>query len=157
MVGLVLGFNTLQVATEFIESGALNVLFNVETPEDYLNNNLGWYNPAAQAITDLPDGSRVLMLWEPRSFYCQTKCIPDEVLDKWRHARQKVGEPDDILDSWRDDGYTHLLYNHFGANFIRSNDARYNTADWVALDDLLARLDAPVEFGGAYELYSLLP
>ena len=157
LVSLVLGFNILQVATEFIESRALNLLFNVETPEDYLNKNLGWYNPAAQAIKDLPDDSRVLTLWEPRSFYCQTNCIPDEVLDKWRHARQKVGEPDDILDSWREDGYTHLLYNRFGAIFIRSNDARYNNADWVALDDLLARLDAPVEFGGAYELYSLLP
>jgi hypothetical protein len=157
MISLVLGFNILQVATEFIESRALNVLFNVETPEDYLNNNLGWYNPAAQAIKNLPAGSRVLMLWEPRSFYCQTKCIPDEILDTWRHARQTVGAPDDIIDSWRDDGYTHLLYNHFGANFIRSNDESYNNSDWEALDDLLARLDAPVEFGGAYELYSLLP
>ncbi len=157
LVSVVLGFNILQVATELVNGGALAVLFNVETPEDYLNDNLGWYYPAAKAIRDLPDGSRVLLLWEPRSFYCQPKCVPDEVLDKWRHARQMVGEPGEVLESWRDDGYTHLLYNRFGANFIRSDDARYNNADWVAFDDLLARLNAPVEFGSAYELYSLLP
>jgi hypothetical protein len=155
MISVVMGFNILQVVTEFVNGGALAVLFNVETPEDYLNDNLGWYYPAAQAIRDLPDGARVLLLWEPRSFYCQPKCTPDEVLDKWRHARHKVGEPGEILEGWRDDGYTHLLFNRFGADYIRRDDASYKYADWVALDDLLARLGAPVEFGGAYELYSL--
>jgi hypothetical protein len=57
---------------------------------------------------------------------------------------------------WRDAGYTHVLFNRMGAKFIRSDDASYQGADWVALDDLLASLGDPVDFGGAYELYSLL-
>jgi hypothetical protein len=157
IIVMVLGFNIFQVAAEFMHGGALNVLLSNETPDEYLRGNLGWYLPAAQAIQDLPAGSRVLMLWEPRSFYCQPKCIPDEVLDQWRHTRQTVGEPVKIVQSWRDKGYTHLLYYRFGADFVRSNDPSYQNADWVALDDLRAHLGSPVDFGGAYELYSLQP
>jgi hypothetical protein len=156
LVGLILGFNILQVSSEFVHSEALNVLFNTKTPDDYLNDNLGWYYPAVQAVVALPDNPRVLMLWEPKSFYCQPRCMPDEVLDRWRYARHFAGEPADILDMWRDAGYTHVLFNRMGAKFIRSDDASYQGADWVALDDLLASLGDPVDFGGAYELYSLL-
>ena len=155
LVVMVLYFNIIHVVTEFIDGGSLNVLLNVSAPDDYLNDRLGWYYPAAQAISNLPEDSHVLMLWEPRSFYCQPKCIPDEVLDQWRHARQSVGEPGKIIESWRNRGYTHLLYNRFGADFVRSNDTSYQTSDWVVLDDLLTQLSVPVKFGNAYELYSL--
>jgi len=50
-----------------------------------------------------------------------------------------------------------LLYYRFGTAFVRSDDPSYQNADWVALDDLLAQLGTPVDFGGAYELYSLKP
>lgn len=97
------------------------------------------------------------MLWEPRSYYCLPRCVPDEILDQWRHARQTIGEPQEILNSWRAKGYTHLLYNRFGADFVRADDKRYRDTDWLALDELLSQLQEPVDFGGAYELYSLEP
>jgi hypothetical protein len=157
LVGVVLFFNVIQVLTVFVDGGALKFLLNNETGDEYLSDNLGWYIPAAKAVSELPADSRVLMLWEPRSFYCLPVCMPDEVLDQWRHARQTLGTPAEILKSWKERGYTHLLYNRFGADFVRSNDPGYQNADWVALDDLFSQLGTPIEFGGAYELYSLQP
>jgi hypothetical protein len=157
LVGMVLLFNVIQVLGEFVNSEVLKVSLGYETTDDYLSDRLGWYFPAAQAVRELPEGSRVLMLWEPRSFYCLPKCIPDEILDQWRHSRQTVGEPGEILKRWREQGYTHLLYNRFGADFVRNDDKSYQESDWTALDDLLFQLKDPVEFGGAYELYSIQP
>jgi hypothetical protein len=157
LVGVVLLLNIFQVFKVFVDGGAVNLLLNNETADDYLGDNLGMYFPAAKAISELPDGSRVLMLWEPRSFYCLPKCIPDEILDQWRRARQTHGEPGKILEGWRAQGYTHLLYNRFGADFVRNDDKSYQDSDWAALDDLFSQLQEPIEFGHAYELYSLQP
>jgi hypothetical protein len=155
LVVMVLGFNLFHVFSEVVDGGALNVLLGKQTNDEYLGNNLGWLIPATNAIRELPDGSRVLMLWEPRSFYCLPKCIPDEVLDRWRHARQTIGEPEDIIANWQEQGFTHLLINRSGADYIRRDDSRYHNADWEALNDLLSQLGSPIEFGGAYELYSI--
>jgi hypothetical protein len=71
--------------------------------------------------------------------------------------RQTLGAPANILKSWREQGYTHLLYNRFGADYIRNDDKSYRESDWTALDNLLSQMKDPVEFGGAYELYTLRP
>jgi len=108
-----------------------------------------------EAITGLPDEASVLMLWEPRSLYCLPKCDPDEILDRWIHDRYLYGDPQDILDRWKSDGYSHVLLHQAGADYIRRADERYTEADWEALEEVLAQLADPVDFGGAYYLYSL--
>jgi hypothetical protein len=105
----------------------------------------------------LPDGARVLTLWEPRGLYCLPKCYPDEVLDRWVIAIRELQDPSLVLQSWENAGYTHILYYKLGAEFIREDDARYRTSDWKALHEFLARLPPPTDIGGVYELYSLAP
>ena len=95
------------------------------------------------------------MLWEPRSLYCLPKCWPDEVLDRWLHARHLFRDSEDILNNWREEGYTHVLLNRFGSDFIRQTDDRYTAADWQNLDAMLVRLPELENFGNAYFLYTL--
>ncbi len=156
MAVLVLGFTVVEVFQVTVQRDPLGVLVGIKEPEQYLGNNLGWYYPAMQAIQALPEQASVLMLWEPRSYYCQPKCTPDEILDRWRHAVAHFKQPEIILQEWERE-YTHLLYNRFGAEFIRQEDPSYSTSDWLALNDLLERLPPPVEFGDAYLLYTLQP
>jgi len=130
-------------------------LFSISSKEDYLLNNLGWYAWVVESIAELPDDSRVLMLWEPRSYYCAPKCVPDEILDRWvreAHGQQDVGE---ILGEWRDEGFTHILYYRQGAEFITREDGRYQDYHWQLLDALLGELSDPLEFGDVYALYPL--
>jgi hypothetical protein len=135
----------------------LQLLLSLDTPQSYLEKNLGWYAPVALAVQSLPPGSKVLMLWEPRSLYCVPRCSPDEVLDRWLRELRAGLAPVAILQEWRQAGYTHLLYNRFGAGFVKDQDSRYLPADWQALEYLLAQLPPPADFGAAFQLYSLEP
>lgn len=154
---LVLWLGVLQIGMKTLASGALPTVLGLQAEKAYLESNLGQYALAMQAVDDLPAGSQVLLLFEPRSLYCQPRCEPDEVLDRWIQARATLADPAVILASWRAAGYTHLLYYRQGAEFIRQDDNRYDPADWTALDSLFGLLSMPVDFGGAYQLYSLAP
>ena len=155
MVLLVLGLNLIHVGDTVLRQNTLNYLFSKATREDYLLNNLSWFAWALESIDELPDESQVIMLWEPRSFYCAPKCIPDEILDRWIRESRGHGDVDRILDLWREEGFTHLLYYRQGTEFIQREDNRYLDADWQLLDALLGELSDPLEFGDVYSLYPL--
>jgi hypothetical protein len=157
IVILVLWLNVLQLGSYVTGKGIVKLLLSGKSEQAYLQENLGWYLPAVQAINDLPDGARVLNLWEPRGLYCLPKCYPDEVLDRWVTAFRELQDPILVLQSWKNAGYTHILYYKLGAEFIQEDDARYRTSDWKALHEFLARLPPPTDIGGVYELYSLAP
>lgn len=157
----VLALTAFEIAGATIQQGSLQVLLGQKSRDQYLDANLGWYNQAMLAVKDLPAGGRVVMLWEPRSYYCQPRCVPDEILDAWlrlRHSHPGAtsGESAEILHAWRQKGYTHLLVNQFGADFVRAEENEgYQADDWSALEDLTASLPLVQDFGSTYYLYSL--
>jgi hypothetical protein len=159
---LVLGLNAFQVGVTAIKQGALDYVMGLNQENEYLTRNLGWYLPAVQALEDLPDGSRVIMLWEARSLHCLERCTPDEILDRWLRERYEM-DPNNprktsgILESWRRSGFTHLLLHRAGAEFVRLDSQSYQPEDWIELDQLLTNLEMVDDFGGAYQLYSLMP
>ncbi len=155
VVLLVFGLNVIEVGLNTLRLGSFEVLAGVRSQDQYLADNLGWYSLASKAIRGLPSGSRALMLWEPRSLYCLPNCLPDEILDRWLHDLNLYKSPAAVLEAWRQAGYSYLLFNHQGADFIRQEDSHYQTADWEALDSLLAQLKLVESFGDDYRLYSL--
>jgi hypothetical protein len=163
LIALVLGLNVFEIGVNSFRQGAPLVVLGIKSSTQYLADNLGWFAPAMQAVSELPDGDRALLLWETRSLYCRLRCEPDEVLDRWKRARYSAleGDPKDkeaILASWRNEGYTHLLFHRSGADFIRQEDPlRYTEADWQALETLLGDLVLVQDFGGAYQLYAISP
>jgi hypothetical protein len=158
LILLVLALNGLQVWADTIQKNPLPVILGSATEEDYLAQNLGWFQPAMQAINDLPEGSQVLLLYETRSFYCAPVCYPDEILDRWKAALAREGSPEAVLAAWRAEGFTHVMYYQAGADFLRTaNDPHHPVAEIDSLEGLLDTLPEPVHFGGLYELYTLTP
>ena len=160
LVGFVLVLNVVELGLSTVRQGAFQVLFGLRTSASFLEDNLGWYAPAMQAVRNLPDGSRVLMLWEARSLDCLPVCEPDEVLDRWLWERNgQVENPpqsvENIRQAWVEAGYTHVLYYRLGADFLRQNSIKYQTEDWQALDELLSELPVAQSFSDAYTLYLL--
>jgi hypothetical protein len=162
LVVLVTVLNVFELGVQVVRMRALPAVLGLHSPIDYLGENLGQYVPAMQAVKALPAGTRTVLLWEPRSYYCRPACDPDEVLDRWMRARYEgdaAGQsPDAIVAAWRAAGYTHLLFYRAGADFIRE-EARlpYTPEDWVVQAALLERLTAVQQFGDAYTLYALEP
>lgn len=157
LVVLCLSFSALEVTTSMLRTGAINFLANQETEEEYLGDNLGWYYPAVNYLVNLQNEVKVLMLFEPRGHYCLPYCDSDEVLDQWKHDLVLYENTSGVLQAWKDQGYTHILFNRFGSDFMKQSDSRYQAEDWKKLEDLISGLSTAINFGDAYFLYSLTP
>ncbi len=155
LILLALIFNVFQVGRVSLERGAWDVLIGLRSSEDYQVDNLGWYAVAMQSLTELPAGSRVVLLWEARSLGCLPVCDPDETLDRWMDDLRSLGDPAAVARTWREQGFTHVLYYRLGADFVRASDQRYQPGEWDVLDALLASLPVVENFGEAYTLYAL--
>ena len=154
LVLLILGFNLFATWTEFIVRAPLAYVIRQEDKQGYLLRNMGTYAIAMETIQSLPANSRVLMLWETRGLACWPKCDADEVIDRWYDDVNTYQTPEKILASWQKKGYTHLLLNQAGADFVRPREPRLTTDDWEKFEILLTYLESPTILGN-YALYPL--
>jgi hypothetical protein len=146
-------FYTIKTASA---SNPLSVISNLESREAYLTRNLGGYETAMQAIQSLPEDSQVLMLWETRSLECLSKCDPDEIIGRWYHDWTIYQNSNSIISTWKSQGYTHVLFNRIGADFVRNYDV--NAPDdeyWQGLDATISTLTLVKETMSGYTLYKL--
>jgi hypothetical protein len=156
LVVLVLGLNLIEVGVDVARQGALQVVLGITDQESYLGDNLGWYQPAMQAIRQLPNGSKTLMLFESRGLYCIPGCAPDEILDHWKRDLATLHNAELVRQSWLKQGFTNILFYRTGADFlVEAKDPHHTQADLDALKAFLNTLPAPVDLGGVYQLYSL--
>jgi hypothetical protein len=138
-----------------IAAGGPDYLAGAQSERTYLETNLGWYARAMEAVRALPDGARVLMLWEPRGYWCNAVCAEDATLDRWYLALRQYGSAEATLSAWRAQGWTHVLIFETGAAFERATRPEYAPADWAEYDALRAMLTAADRFGDGYVLYAL--
>jgi len=140
---LVLGLTALGYAIGFASSGTLAYLVGAESRAAYLARQLGAYDAALRFVnTQLPRDARVLFLWEPRSYHAVRATQPDAILDAWAHWRWRSSDTATIADEWRARGYTHVLLNRAGLDYIlQSGYDPISLADVRVLQELLARAD----------------
>lgn len=156
LVVLVLGLNTIEVIVNSLKQDAPRAAIGLVSEADYLKHNLGWYQPAMEAVNGLPQGSLVQLIYDPRSLYCQSVCLPDENIDRWLSAYAETSDFGQILAKWQQQGITHLLVYRSGVEFLlEANDPHHPRETLLALDAFLEELPAPQNFGGVYELYRL--
>lgn len=163
MVGLALSLAAVEGVIAFAAAPPLAVVLGIQSESDYLAGRLGMYELAMEAVNDLPSGSRIAFLWEPRTFHCQAHvtCEPDAILDRWWHLRRTVGDAEAIAERWKADGVTHvLLYwpgSQTGEHVIRAAGFDPLTdADWGELEQLVEEHAVPVtDLGGVYVVYRL--
>lgn len=156
LILLAIAFNTFSTITSLTASNPIPAILNREKRAGYLKRHLGTYEDAMQMMASLPDSARIIMLWETRSLECLPKCDPDEIIGRWYHDWSTHHNPDQIIRSWRNQGYTHVLLNHTGADFIRNYDVNAPSSDyWDGLQTTMESL-VPVDSAvGGYRLYQL--
>ncbi len=152
---LVLAVQLGGFSQSWIASGVPGYLSGSMTRTEYLETNLGWYTRAMDFAQALPDGSQVLMLWEPRGFYCDRVCSGDSTIDRWYLAMRSGLTAEEARTRWREEGWTHILLFNAGADFERASRREYAGRDWEGLDRFLALLPVVERFGDGYTLYSL--
>lgn len=154
---LVCCFALIQNLTELTQSRAAGYLTGSVSREEYITHNLGWYTPAMEKLRTLPSGDRTLLLYEPRGSLCQPGCIADELLDRWSFSLKLNNNlPLTVLEEWKELGYTHLLVNTAGVNFLKQgSDPHHTLSDLILLEKSLASLPIIENFGDSYILYRL--
>ncbi|MBZ0300790.1 MAG: glycosyltransferase family 39 protein [Anaerolineae bacterium] len=137
--------------------------YYIENDADgFLRNNLGNYYAAMRELDSLPAGSRVLFMWEPKSFYCPESiiCIPDVLFDHWSWPLQRgAAEADTLMQQWREDGVDDLLVYGLdaGRNFGYDFWSRQHGSAWAENAQFPAKLAEYMELvwsdGFSYGLY----
>lgn len=149
-----LNFNLLETFTDTLPKRAIETNLGFLSHDDYLANNLGGLYSVNQIIQALPANSRVVMLWETRSFYCIPRCDSDEIIDRWYHEMRLYDSAQAILDNWIAQGYTHMLIWESGYEFVFNFDnEKFNQNDWRQLEELRNLLGQ----GQKIENYTLYP
>ncbi len=154
LVLLVLGLNGVQSAVALQRQGSARWLTTQVSTQEYLQTNLGMAGLVFQSLMELPENSRVLMLWEPRSFYCTPVCVPDEVVDRWLMDWRQGQNPGQMIETWQAAGFSHVLVNQQGVSFYRT-EPRYNSADWQGFEQVLDKLVLTTDYNQVYTLYAL--
>ena len=156
LVALTLGLVALSESLHFLSVNPLPVLAGAQSRQDYLVDRLGWYALAIQRTSDLPPGSRVVFLWEPRGYYCRADCQPDVILDRWWHLRRTTGDAAAIADRWQAEGVTHVLLYDLGASVEAKGQPLFRPSDWAELERLKqTELRLLQDFDGVYSLYAI--
>jgi hypothetical protein len=149
LVTQVVGFLATQSAARALRRGERDA---------YERRQLGVYPEVMAAMNALPAGSRVIFLWEPRSYACrEVECWPDALLDRLplTHAAL-AGRAGDCRRLAGAQGFTHVLWYEHGMRFI--DEAEFDPlgpADLQVAAELQAEFLQPVEtWEDAYTLYA---
>ncbi len=177
-VTLVLAVSLLTKAYDFLAARPLPVLAGLESREDYTGERLGAYFAATRLMSpegDLNDAdTRFYFLWEPRGYYAPRLARADPTLDNLAQLRLAHGSPDAALAALQAEGFTHLLVNRAGLEFLRgptpdpptlsnlmgkppAGQSYYPITDEEMrfLEALLARSRLEESVGDIYEIYQL--
>jgi len=152
---MVFTFNLIEIGRDVSQKSPFAVLSGTLSPAAYRTRNLPGYQEAISALEELPPNARVLMLWETRSLGCLPICDPDETIDRWYEASLAYPSAEEILSTWQSQGYTHILLNKLGMEFIKENDQRIGPGNWEKLEILLRILLPPQSVDPGYDLYEL--
>jgi hypothetical protein len=95
-------------------------VLGVLSRDAYLAHNLGDHYAALQ---NLPAGSTVRLMWEPRAYYCprSVRCLGDVLLDHWVRPLREGQTPDQVFAAWRAAGEPYLLVWKRGVDFYLNN------------------------------------
>jgi hypothetical protein len=156
-VSLTLALLLFSNLTTFLQVNPLPVISGLEGRDDYLARRLGTYQLAMRTVNELPPNSRVVFLWEPRSYACQVDCWPDALLDRFLHLTQLYPDADSIAEAWREEGVTHVLLYRLGLQaIIEDKFDPVTPRDLAILDELLAsEMEEVDRLGESYILYRL--
>jgi 4-amino-4-deoxy-L-arabinose transferase-like glycosyltransferase len=156
-VGAVLALALVDQGLAVLRVDPLGYLVGYESRPDYLTRVLGDYYRAMEELEGIvPEDGRVLFLWEPRSYYSPRNAQPDAILDNWAHLRHRYHTDAQIIAHLREDGYTHVLLNRRGLDFvIEENESPLPMEDVERLQDFIEKQLDLVDTIGVYRLYRL--
>jgi hypothetical protein len=118
-LGLVLTLNLIEQTLWVLRMNPVSYLVGHESRSGYLSRAMGGHYKTMERMGEIvPENGKVLFLWEPRSYYSTRESDPDAILDRWAHLVHSHRSEDRIAGHLREEGYTHILLNRRGLDFV---------------------------------------
>lgn len=153
---LFLMFNTFSTVADATISNPLSAILIQGGRANYLQRRLGDYAIVMQQIDSLPSSTKTIMLWETRSFSCLPKCDPDEIIGRWYNDWSMYHNANQVIESWKKQGYTHVLLNQAGADFIQKFDKNSPPKEyWNGLIETINLLTPIESLATTYKFFKL--
>ncbi len=108
-LALTLALTLIDALRTVASDQAAGYLLGETTLDDYMYANTQAYYGA---VSQLPEGSKVLLMWEPRGYDCppSVTCTADVLFDHWKLPIFAEGlTPDAVLARYKAEGYDYLL------------------------------------------------
>jgi 4-amino-4-deoxy-L-arabinose transferase-like glycosyltransferase len=110
-----------------IEVKPIFVTIGIESKASFLRRNINDYSGVNFIRNELSKSSQVMMLWDGRGYYCDSRCLPDIDHTQWTWLTLTARYPEEVTTALRKQGITHLFLSLEDANFILSHDpTQYN-------------------------------
>lgn len=116
-----MALNLINMGLSVIARNPFALATGIVTRESYLEKYQPGYASALEMISRLPEDASVYFLFEPRSYGMTRKVQPDPILDNFSHDLFLHKNPQAILKAWQRDGYTHVLLNAQGVEYVFQN------------------------------------
>ncbi len=159
LIGVTLVFSAAEALHATVNLRPLVSLLGVITREQFVDEQLGPLSGALAQLDELPEGSTVRFLFEPRAYPCPAgvSCRGDVLFDFWSAARRSGLSPEAIFADWAAGGDDYLLMFDEGYRLWTEDGLTYFPAEDAELPAALTLLGTPVwsDEGGLYSLYRL--
>ncbi|MHB8626758.1 MAG: ArnT family glycosyltransferase [Aggregatilineales bacterium] len=144
-------FDTVDVVRFFVQSETVPYTLGIIDRNTFLNDNMQSYMDALHHLADLPPGSQVRTLWEPRGYYCPSvvNCEVDYMFDYWQEGLDKGESPDEIFARWQHNRDAYFLI--FNDAFNYESRISQVIAQFAAVR---SRWLSPIWSNGGYTLYT---
>ncbi len=160
LLTLTLAFTLLDAARETVSKQVAPYLMGTISREQYRAANIvpggATYTHMAAGLAELPAGSQIRLLFEPRTYDCprDMTCLGDMLFDHWARALRSGLTPDAVFAEWRAAGDDYVVVFNPGYEF-NAKDARFaaeNALFPAALDAAMA--EVWTDAAGFYTLYA---
>lgn len=110
-------FGIFDYLNYFANSRVLEYHSGIISEDTYLTENMGILYDAMLELETLADNSRILFLWEPKTYYCPDTmtCTGDLLFDNWSRPLQNGLTPEELIAQWQQN-YDYALLFDFNRN-----------------------------------------
>jgi 4-amino-4-deoxy-L-arabinose transferase-like glycosyltransferase len=99
-------------------------LFGSESKSAFLQRMVRDYSGIQFSNDQLPDGSKMMLLWDGRGYYCDRICLPDVDQSRWVALVEKSPNIREIFRELKEEKITHLfLSNDDSSYFLLKHDS----------------------------------
>ncbi|MEO7841768.1 MAG: hypothetical protein ABIU06_20690, partial [Anaerolineales bacterium] len=129
LIAMVLTLTILENGIFVLQRNPLAVALGAQSRAGYIARINPSYAALMRLMDELPAGSYVYSLFEPRSYGLPRPIQPDAIVSNFAHDQYIYHTSSEIIQHWKTEGYTHILVYERGLSFMLEDPPSQMTSE----------------------------